>query len=201
MKSFEEKFRPPTHFEVATDKPLSFPIGDSKWVYQHHLMRAVDFVRFHSLATSLMAQAEETARAQAAKGNVFDAGSVSIIRQFAAMILLAYEVCDKPKSFWGRLKLKRFMLSYYLDHTDKLFKVFEMLLTYNGRLLHFTPWPSDMATVPSASVDSDWFLQICDTEGAHLLPWIVLCERYEKRKQQSIGEHESAKRARERRGR
>lgn len=132
-KSFVEKFRPLTHFEIVTGKPFRTRIGKSKYFYEHNLMSAVNLVRFHELYSPMLDALTTTAKATA-ESPQFNEHSVNLIKVFVQMIMLMYEVGKKPKWWWQRLGMKRAMLREWINDAEAMFKTFESLMVYESRL-------------------------------------------------------------------
>lgn len=189
QKSFAEKFRPLTHVEIVGNKPLRVKIGDTKYYWEHRLMRAIDFARFFEVKDGiikLMTDAVEFKR----KAGMEAKAEKAMAHGALMMARILLEVCELPDGFISRFKFRRAFLKHYTDHIDELFTLFEHCLAYNARLLRFAEVPSELRSVSGNRIPSDGFLTLCgDSISAHNEPWIFLCERLESKKQQTIGEY------------
>lgn len=191
MKSFAEKFRPLTHVEIVTHKPLRVKVGNTKWIWEHNLQSAVNFMRFLELKDHVLKVITDAVdRKQKKVSPRLDEDSFLIIRGVTLIVGLLWEVGKKPEFFITRFRMKIAFFQYFTMHTDELFEMLENCLSFNARLLQFASVPSEIRSVSNREMDSDGFLSLCGLSvGAHNEPWLLLCERLEYEKQRAIAQY------------
>lgn len=134
-KSVLEEFHPPTHSEIVGEKPLREVVG-GKWTYELRLMKAMTFFKFwiakNKIIRAMEEEVEKAGKTETEKGT--SGSRIILFFHFLKALNLLWDLGEKPKNLFTRMRFKIFFFRYYLDHLDEALVLFERALAQNGRI-------------------------------------------------------------------
>jgi hypothetical protein len=131
MDSIKTDFRPLTHHEIMEDKPLLVKIGDSEVYYKSNLQDIKNLTLLWSNKNYLLSALTSIATDDTMNPQE---KTIPLVSCYKGLLDMVYEISSKPKKRKELKLFKKTYYSYYSEHSQAFFKLFQMILEYNTRL-------------------------------------------------------------------
>lgn len=187
-------FRPQTYFEYLEGEPYRAILGGKSveveiqgtiqkqnsggMVYSTRPQSALVWVQFMTVKdTALTAMKKAT---NPDNGDLISRQKV-LISGLVVMINLLWSIRDRGNLLkwffsWLRGDQRKFH-TFMLNNTDTLFKVFEDVMDFNGRLLRWTKTPPRLQSLAIGSmVEGDFYRECFEGKRPETETWIALCQ-------------------------